>query len=716
MDPSPPPNGIPYDLMLIIVAMLVSGAVLLITAIYVRMQNKGPVTKPLIILLVLCAAWSFLNALVLLPQDQGQKILFQQIEYLSIIFIPVALLVTILTYLGRTKALCARNYSLLLVVPMVSVVMLLTNDYHHLFFTAHASVTYDGVAALLTTTGPYYLVHIVYTYALVIVTVGLLFHHMMTVEGVYRRRDLLMLVGISLPFIGDGTSIMWHAPSPGASWAPLLFMVMGFVLLFALFKYHTFDLMPLARGLVWKNTPDPLFVIDGQGLLVDVNNAGSKLLDRDPDQLIGERVEDLMSSVSSSGPYVLKDGPDIEEITVGQGESTEVYEILRTPVLDDTEQTLGTLVLLRDITSQKAIREATLQNEYKYRMLIEKTPFPMAVVGSESGSVNLINVCMEELMKGSRQEILSKDIRSFFLDHDDLDRLFSGLGQDRMVENFEAALLNVKGEHFWAYLSAIPVTLGGEQVIIMTVNDISDRKLAEALKTANKKLNLLQGITRHDLMNKFMAISGYIELLKMAKDTEKRDQIMSKLEMNANAAQELIRFTHDYENLGVQAPIWQSVSDVVRRAKGLLDLTGIQFVEEVGPLQVFADSMLDKVFYNLMENSLRHGERVKLIRIYTEDMPGQGLCIVYEDDGAGITYEEKKFLFQQGHGKNTGQGMFLTREILLITGMTISEDGEPGKGVRFRIKILPKMYSRSTSLLQASEVAGDDRASGQLEH
>jgi len=704
MDPPPPINSLPYDFVMILVAMLVSGIVLLVTASYVRQLNKGPTTRPFVTLLVLCAAWSFLNALVIVLQDQGQKILFQQIEYLSIIFIPVALLITIMTYLGRTSALKSRYLYSLLIVPLVSVAMLLTNDFHHLFFTTQASVSYNGMMALVSATGPYYLVHILYVYSLVVITIGLLIGHMLSVDGAYRRRDMFILVGISLAFFGDAVSILGYAPSPGASWAPVLFMVMGFILIFALFKYHTFDLMPLARSLVWKNTPDPLFVVDEKGLLVDVNRAGSNILERTPDLLMGRSAEDLMSSILMLEEPIMSIGSGVKEITVGHGGSRKMYEVIRNPILDQTEQPLGTLVLFRDITIQKAIQEVTLKGELKYRMLIEKTPFPIAVIGSSDGSVRLINGSMEQLMKGNRREIIAQDIGSFFLEKSDMDSMLSVLGQNRMVENYEAALVNSRGERFWAYISAIPVTLDGELEIIFVINDISDRKMAEALGMANKKLNLLQGISRHDLMNKFMAISGYIDLAKMTDDPEKRKEIMAKLEHSANAAQELIRFTHDYENLGVNAPIWQPVIEVINKAQGSLDLNGIQLTVEIGNLNIFADSMLYKVFYNLMENSLRHGEHVTRIRIHIKELAGQGVSIIYEDDGVGITHEDKKSLFRQGFGKNTGQGMFLTREILLITGMTIFEDGEPGKGVKFNIKVPPNMYSTGTIIEQSSRL------------
>jgi signal transduction histidine kinase len=103
-------------------------------------------------------------------------------------------------------------------------------------------------------------------------------------------------------------------------------------------------------------------------------------------------------------------------------------------------------------------------------------------------------------------------------------------------------------------------------------------------------------------------------------------------------------------------------------------------------IQVFADPMLERVFFNLLDNSHRHGQRVSSIRVSVR-MAGEDLVVVWEDDGVGIPADEKEQIFERGFGKNTGLGMFLAREILSITGIAITEKGEPGKGARFEITV-----------------------------
>jgi len=102
---------------------------------------------------------------------------------------------------------------------------------------------------------------------------------------------------------------------------------------------------------------------------------------------------------------------------------------------------------------------------------------------------------------------------------------------------------------------------------------------------------------------------------------------------------------------------------------------------------VYGDPMLEKVFGNLVDNSLRHGEHVTQISFSYQKSANKELCIIYEDNGTGVSAEDKERIFHKGFGKNTGFGLFLSREILGITGLSIKENGIPGKGARFEISV-----------------------------
>ena len=107
--------------------------------------------------------------------------------------------------------------------------------------------------------------------------------------------------------------------------------------------------------------------------------------------------------------------------------------------------------------------------------------------------------------------------------------------------------------------------------------------------------------------------------------------------------------------------------------------------------EIFADPLIVKVFYNIMDNSVRYGRKIITIRVSVQES-GDDHLIVCEDDGDGVPADDKERIFERNFGRNTGLGLFLSREILGITGITIRENGEPGTGARFEITVPKSAY------------------------
>jgi signal transduction histidine kinase len=212
---------------------------------------------------------------------------------------------------------------------------------------------------------------------------------------------------------------------------------------------------------------------------------------------------------------------------------------------------------------------------------------------------------------------------------------------------------------------------------------------------ANHKLNLLSSITRHDINNKLTVIKSYLALLKKDHADPATADKYGKITTAAQQISAMIWFTKEYENIGVNAPVWQDCRQLIEAAAGQVAERQVQVRNDIpADTEIFADPLIAKVWYNLLENAVRHGGKITTVRFFEENAGG-GPVIVCEDDGDGVPADEKEKIFERGFGKNTGLGLFLTREILAITGITITETGEPGKGARFEIAV-PKGGYRFT--------------------
>ena len=123
----------------------------------------------------------------------------------------------------------------------------------------------------------------------------------------------------------------------------------------------------------------------------------------------------------------------------------------------------------------------------------------------------------------------------------------------------------------------------------------------------------------------------------------------------------------------------------------------VRLAADLDHISVYADPLLEKVFYNLIDNALKHGGTLTEIRFATEEVNGD-LKIICSDDGKGIPDSDKESIFIQRRGEHKGYGLYLAREILSITKLTIKETGTPGKGARFEISVPKGMYRGSDSV------------------
>ena len=232
------------------------------------------------------------------------------------------------------------------------------------------------------------------------------------------------------------------------------------------------------------------------------------------------------------------------------------------------------------------------------------------------------------------------------------------------------------------------IMLHGQAVLLATVHDVTERvRSEEALRDANRKLGLLSSITRHDILNQVTAARLYYEMLDDPSfGPGERDRALSQIRAAIYNIQDIVEFASIYENIGVKEPRWQRVGYTALQAAGAFDMQQIAIHVDAGNLEIYADPLLEKVFFNLFDNAVRHADAVSAIQV-TFRTKGSDAIVSVEDDGPGIPAGQKEEIFKQGVGKNTGKGLFLVREILAITGITIQETGGEEEGARFEIHI-----------------------------
>jgi PAS domain S-box-containing protein len=347
--------------------------------------------------------------------------------------------------------------------------------------------------------------------------------------------------------------------------------------------------------------------------------------------------------------------------------------------------------LLAEREKNRAVEAELRTSEEKFRMVIENTVDGI-VVAALNGDVlysNQANAHIFDITRGE-YEYGSKNALDFlhpaYRDRARLNFCRSTENDGEVPREYLA--VTATGRPIWIEVVGKRWVYRDMPVLILSVKDITGRKqMEQAVLHANKKLTLLSRITRHDINNQLQVLDSYIELIQTNDITPEYQTYLSRIHDASGRITAMIRFTQEYEEVGISSAVWQNLHGLVTGAAKGITLGNIT-LENALPCdaEIFADPLVVKVFFNLIDNAVRHGGRIRTIRFFLSGH-GTDQVIVCADDGDGIVPDEKQRIFVRGFGKNTGFGLAISREILDITGIAIKETGAPGQGAQFELVV-----------------------------
>jgi PAS domain S-box-containing protein len=364
------------------------------------------------------------------------------------------------------------------------------------------------------------------------------------------------------------------------------------------------------------------------------------------------------------------------------------------PVTDSKGAVTKAAIYGKDITEQREADQKIRDNEERFRIIFEGQMTGILLIDAATHRIADLNDIAVRMIGYQKEMIVGKVCHRFVCPAEVGRCPVTDLGQD--LDRSERVLINANAERVPILKSVRPIIFGGHRYLIESFTDITELKNAqlalkkseEQLQAANRKLTLLSGITRHDILNIVSGIATFLYLLDISvPDEPEIKSYIGSIREQIGVISKILAVTLDYESLGIKAPVWINVADVSGKAARDAFTSGEIPVDiTTGDLEVYADPMFEKVIYNLLENSRVHGKHVSRIRISFLQGEGHGTLVI-EDNGTGIPANIKERIFEKGFGAKTGLGLFLAREILELTGMKIVEDGTEGKGSRFEITI-----------------------------
>jgi PAS domain S-box-containing protein len=348
--------------------------------------------------------------------------------------------------------------------------------------------------------------------------------------------------------------------------------------------------------------------------------------------------------------------------------------------------------------------------ELEYKAIFESASDSIFVISAGTGLIFDCNFEATKLVEREKQDIVGKDQKTLFLGQKiggDLMPVFVEQTQETSTL-IEMQVATGRGEVKDVAIKWGTFEHGGKKLLVGVFRDITEQKRTTAdltfaleslscnldkIQALNEKLRVVGSLTRHDVRNKLSAVTGYAYLLKK-KHADQADILegLSKMEQAVAESIKIFEFAKMYEQLGVEDLTYINVEAKLNEACALFSGSLPKIINECQGLTVLADSFLRQLFYNFIDNTRKYGKKTTTIRVYFEKADQDSLQLIYEDDGDGISAENKLRLFSEGFstGGSTGFGLFLIKKMMDVYGWEIEENGEPGKGAKFTITI-PKL-------------------------
>jgi PAS domain S-box-containing protein len=455
-----------------------------------------------------------------------------------------------------------------------------------------------------------------------------------------------------------------------------------------------------------ENSSDQIFMLDRDCRFLSVNRAAADLFRMSSQEMIGRSMSEVFPETiavqfSKNIKNVFDTGKSmhIDEKMVVEGR--ELYSSTSlNPVRDDSGRMIAVTGIVRDITEGKKTEKMLQESEERFRAIFEGANDGILAADAKTRRFSFANprICeitgysSEELLKLGVGDINPKKDLPYVIDS------FEKQRQGKAALSKDIPVLRKDERVVYCDVSSKPIKIGSQEYLVGFFRDVTEhrkaeeerREVMEKLQMMNEKLRVVGGLTRHDVNNKLAAITGnaYLARKKLAGNSEVLDYL-KQIEASVKQTVQIFDFARAYEMLGVEELVHVDVEKSVNEAISLFsDLKDIKVINDCHGLTVLADSLLRQLFYNLIDNSLKYGEKLSWTRVYYEDK-NDHLNLTYEDDGVGIPQAAKPKLFGEGYttGKGSGYGLFLVKRMMEVYGWTIQETGTQGTGAQFTISI-----------------------------
>jgi PAS domain S-box-containing protein len=357
--------------------------------------------------------WSLSSALQWANAGLEAQVFWGLFRFVGTELITVAFLFFAFEYVQREGWTTRRNFILLSIIPIFSLLAAATNGWHHLFWRETSLVPLGDFNALSVVDGPIFWAHALYDY-------GLLFWAIMVFLGSFRRTPRLyraqiaaVLAAAAVPLASSLIYNSGNSPFPYLDLTPFGFTLSGIVLYFGFFRYKMLDLVPAARDAIVQHMADGVIVLDSRDRVVDANHAAERLFALSASRMIGQPASSLLPAWEGIRPADIRAEYNGEITLPGAaGGEESIFEIRLSPVTDTGGQAVARLLLLRDVTARKRTEFNLRDSLSRFDEMIENIADSYYETDLR-GVLTFANTPFSRAILFSREEIIGRHFRHF---------------------------------------------------------------------------------------------------------------------------------------------------------------------------------------------------------------------------------------------------------------------------------------------------------------
>lgn len=416
-----------------------------------------------------------------------EPIYFENFIYIGTCMLPVALFFVAIIF-RNTKIRFKRKYLLLFVIPFLTLLVLYTNKYHHLFYKTYSTNLSEMVY------GSYFYIHSIYTYGLLLVSIGIMINASLKNSGSFSKQTILIIIGTMFPILVNlaGTFKIWNM---NVCLTPISFSIAVIFYTFAILKFNFLKITPIALQKIVDRISDGYVVLDEENTITDFNKTFLDMFNLKLENIRSKNFIRFLNNRKVSKKSIVRITKSIqkanetdETISFEQhfSEIKKYFKIEITPIKSDNNS-LGILFLLKDITQHKEDME-TIKNNQDILMERERLAGLGQLIGGIAHNLKTPIMSIAGAVQG-----LENLIREY--DESIDDPLVNSQDHHDIAKDMEEWIPKIRAH--LEYMSDIITTVKGQAVASLSSDDTEEFTINELIK----RVNILM---KHELKNAYI--------------------------------------------------------------------------------------------------------------------------------------------------------------------------------------------------------------------